>query len=408
MTRLLIHDYSGHPFQVQLSRALAKRGHEVLHQHFADFQTPKGALTRTEDDPPTFAVEGLRLDAPFQKQSFAKRVVQEHRYGQVALAAARRFRPEVFVASNIPLDPLGILQRGLQRDGCRFVLWWQDIYSVAMGKILPKKLPVVGPLVAERYRRLERRICRDVDAIVCITEDFLPVLRAWGGDTAKATVIENWAPLDEIRPSLQGNAWSQAQGLAGRPVLLYSGTLGHKHNPELLWRAAVRIGETPGLEAGRVVVISEGIGADWLRQRLAAAPRVPLTILPFQPYDRFSEVLASAQVVAGILEPDAGVFSVPSKVLSYLAAGRAILLGAPAENLASRTITRVEAGRVVSADDPDAFADAAVALLRDPELPVRLGANGRTHAVQAFDIDTIADRFEATMALAPAKLPRAA
>jgi len=29
--RIGIHDFSGHPFQVQLSRELASRGHEVVH-----------------------------------------------------------------------------------------------------------------------------------------------------------------------------------------------------------------------------------------------------------------------------------------------------------------------------------------------------------------------------------------
>ena len=55
-------------------------------------------------------------------------------------------------------------------------------------------------------------------------------------------------------------------------------------------------------------------------------------------------MLASATVLIGILEEDAGVFSVPSKVLSYLCAGRPIVLCAPAENLASRTLLEAEAG----------------------------------------------------------------
>ncbi len=29
--RILVHDYSGHPFQAQLSRELARRGHDVVH-----------------------------------------------------------------------------------------------------------------------------------------------------------------------------------------------------------------------------------------------------------------------------------------------------------------------------------------------------------------------------------------
>jgi glycosyltransferase involved in cell wall biosynthesis len=392
--RVIVHDYSGHPFQVQLSRELAKRGHEVLHQHFQGFQTPKGALVRRDDDAPTFDVQGLDLDTPFAKTQLVKRVFQEREYGRRALASARAFRPDVFISSNMPLDPLGMLQRGLQADGCRFVLWWQDIYSVAMGKILPRKLPGVGNLVAQHYRRLERRVCREADAIVCITDDFIDVMRAWGVDVGKAMTIENWAPLDEIRPLERDNAWAREQGLVDRPVLLYAGTLGLKHNPELLWRAAERLRTIPGLEQARVVVISEGVGADWLSARMAAQPDVPLALLPFQPYERFSEVLASASVVAAILEPDAGVFSVPSKVLSYLSSGRAILLAAPAENLASRTIERIGAGEVVAPDALDAFADRAALLLADAERCAEMGGRGRAHAETAFAIEQIADRFE--------------
>ena len=33
--KIIVHDYAGHPFQVQLSRRLASRGHEVLHLYCA-------------------------------------------------------------------------------------------------------------------------------------------------------------------------------------------------------------------------------------------------------------------------------------------------------------------------------------------------------------------------------------
>lgn len=50
--RLLVHDYSGHPHQVQLSRELAKRGHEVLHLYAGFLQTPRGdqGRIRTRQD----------------------------------------------------------------------------------------------------------------------------------------------------------------------------------------------------------------------------------------------------------------------------------------------------------------------------------------------------------------------
>jgi len=59
--RILINDHAGHPFQVQLSRSLASRGHQVLHTFTAGLQTPRGALQRREDDPDTFAIEPIAL-----------------------------------------------------------------------------------------------------------------------------------------------------------------------------------------------------------------------------------------------------------------------------------------------------------------------------------------------------------
>src|SRR5678815_4528402 len=107
--RLLVHDYSGHPFQVQLSRALAARGHEVRHVHASFFQTPKGPLTRQEDDPPNFQVEGLDIGEAFAKYSFVKRVRQEREYGRLMRREVARWAPDVVISSNMPLDPQAIL-----------------------------------------------------------------------------------------------------------------------------------------------------------------------------------------------------------------------------------------------------------------------------------------------------------
>ena len=49
--RILLNDFSGHPFPVQLSRELAHRGHTVLHTWCASFLTPHGALGKMPGDP---------------------------------------------------------------------------------------------------------------------------------------------------------------------------------------------------------------------------------------------------------------------------------------------------------------------------------------------------------------------
>ena len=169
---------------------------------------------------------------------------------------------------------------------------------------------------------------------------------------SSVTVIENWAPLDELTAAGPSTGWAAAHGLAGRTVLLYSGTLGLKHNPALLLELARAMGRR---DDARVVVISEGRGADWLRAATAEAPEPALVLLPFQPYDVLAEVLASADVLLAILEPEAGAFSVPSKVLSYHCAGTPILAAIPGENLAARIIVGAGSGVVVEPTDEAAF-----------------------------------------------------
>ena len=43
--RILVNDYAGHPFQLQLSRSLARDGHTVLHTYFGAYRPRKGAPT---------------------------------------------------------------------------------------------------------------------------------------------------------------------------------------------------------------------------------------------------------------------------------------------------------------------------------------------------------------------------
>jgi glycosyltransferase involved in cell wall biosynthesis len=177
-------------------------------------------------------------------------------------------------------------------------------------------------------------------------------------------------------------------------VFLYSGTLGLKHNPALLSALAEKL--KPRSDC-RVVVISEGLGADFLTREKAAKSLDNLLLLPFQPFSRVPDAMGSADAVIAILEPDAGVFSVPSKVLTYHCAGRALLAAMPEENLAARLIGREQSGLVVDPRDTLAFLDAAQRLLDDPAGRELMGARARGYAQRVFDIGSIGGRFEALM-----------
>ncbi|HYE59057.1 MAG TPA: glycosyltransferase family 4 protein, partial [Rhodothermales bacterium] len=382
--RLIVHDFAGHPFQLDLSRTLARRGHEVLHLYCASLTTTPQAARADAADPRTLRVEGLEIPG-FSKTNLVKRFLGERRYGVRFAARIRAFRPDVVLSANTPLDAQAQALKAARAVGARFDFWLQDLIGEATARLLARRLPVVGALTGYYYRRLEARLLRRSDAIVAITEDFRPLLVAMGVEESRMHVVENWAPVATMPLRPQDNPWSREHGLAGREVLLYAGTLGLKHNPDLLVKLAEALRDRPG---AAVVVTSHGAGADHVHREAVRRGLSNLRVIGFQPFEAMPDVLATAAVLVTILEPDAGVFSVPSKVLTNLCAGRAQLLAVPTENLAARLVERLGAGLVVLPNDPKAFVAAARTLLDDAARRAAMGEAARRHAEGAFEAGT--------------------
>ncbi len=142
-----------------------------------------------------------------------------------------------------------------------------------------------------------------------------------------------------------------------------------------------------------MVVVSEGKGRDFLEQHKAQVGAPNLLLLDFQPYEELPEMMASADVLVAILEPDASKFSVPSKVLTYLCSSRPILGVLPPDNSVAEVLSAQEAGVVVDPSDRPRVAKEAAALLEDPERARAMGEAGRRYAERTFSPETAADRF---------------
>jgi glycosyltransferase involved in cell wall biosynthesis len=389
--RLLVHDYSGHPFQVDLSRALARRGHDVLHVHCTSYRTGKGAVDPDPRDPPTLRLHGIEVDGSGDRYAVVDRCRHELAYGQAFVRVARSFAPDVVLSSNDPLLAKCRSAIWCRRSRTPWIFWLQDLYSVAMARYTTAKLGWLGSVLGAGFQAVERRLLHEARSAVLITDDFAPTLRSWRVPASKCTVIENWAPLQDLAPGPKDNPWAREHGLVESAVLLYSGTLGLKHDVEPLVALAEQCMPDP---RARVVVVSEGPGADHLQAVKEQRSLDSLLVLPYQPFDRLPEVFATADVLVALLSKDAGAFSVPSKILSYLCAGRPILAALPGANLAARTIERASAGVVVEAGDRTAFLSAAQALLADAPGREAAGRHARAYAERTFDIERISDRFE--------------
>ncbi|GAA3670749.1 hypothetical protein GCM10022237_33140 [Nocardioides ginsengisoli] len=387
--RILVHDYSGHPFQVELSRELARRGHAVTHSYCPGWVSGKGHLAAELGE--TLVFDPVGPTDPIAKDRFLRRIVVEAAVGWQLLKQVRRTRAQTAMLSNAQIPTLVVFALGMALLRRPWVLWHQDVYAVAVRSFAGDKLGGLFRLVATVFSIAERWVSRRAAAIVVIAPSFVPVHEEWG-TADKVTVIPNWAPLDEIVPAERKNDWATEHELDDTATLLYSGTLGLKHDPTLLVGLARQV-----IDAGRpvrLVVVNEGPAVEVIRAESARLD-VPVTLLPFQPYERLSEVLATGDILVVLLEKQAGAFSVPSKTLSYLCAGRPVLGMMPSENLAAALITR--AGGSVVAPDAKALPEAAawaVDVLGDAELRDELGEASRDLAEQEFALAGCADRFE--------------
>jgi len=143
-----------------------------------------------------------------------------------------------------------------------------------------------------------------------------------------------------------------------------------------------------------VVVISQGMGRDYLEQRKKELSLENLRLFDYQPFEAIPDVMGSADVLLSIIEREAGAFSVPSKVLTYLCACRPLLLSVPRDNLAARIVSKNQAGLVVDPADTDGFLRAAGELIHNAEYAATLAKQARQYAMATFDIDRITDKFE--------------
>jgi len=389
--KILINDYCGHPFQVELSRELALRGHDVLHVFSADDKTPKGDLIRGDADPSTFMVEGVSLGKPIQKYNLLQRRRQERAYGELICRRIDVFRPSVVIGSNNPLEAQNKIGNHCRRRSIPFIYWLQDVHSEAIKSILSQRSAIGGALIGNWYEWMEKHALRNANHIVAIADNFIPRLESWKISKSKVSIVENWAPKNKIIVSPSRNAWRRTQGLADKKVALYTGTIGFKHNPNLLLSAAEAFVSESDIQ---IVVVSEGKFAKQLEKEAVRRKLNNLTVLPFQPFESYSEVLASGDVLIAMIEPDAASYSVPSKILSYLCSGRPIVLAAERRNLAATILDRCGGGLVVEPQDTQSFISAIRYFLCHEFERQVAGTLGRQYADKMFDVGLIAARFE--------------
>ena len=312
------------------------------------------------------------------------------------VGAFGQVRPDAVLAMSPPLT-LGLAGRiaaTVRRAPLVFNI--QDVFpdvAIELGLLS-------GDRVIRGARALERVSYRISDAVTVLSDDLAENVRAkitigLEGERAqvqaeKVRVIPNFVDTNAIRPAARENSYREQYGLIGKKVVMYAGNVGFSQSLDLVLETA------RSFEVSRpdVVFVINGGGSARPDLERDAAHLQNVRFIDMQPIERLPEVLAAGDIHVVPLRAGLAWSSVPSKLYSILAAGRAIVASVDSGTEVERTLERAAAGIAVPPDDPRAFAGAIGELIDDSDRAARMGASGRLFVERWASPAAVAESYE--------------
>jgi colanic acid biosynthesis glycosyl transferase WcaI len=272
--------------------------------------------------------------------------------------------------------------------GASFIFQLQDLAvdaAIAVGML-------ENPSLIRLAHFLEDFVYRKAEDILVICQGFAENLQDRGVPGSKIHVISNWVDTTFIRPMDGNNVFRHAHGLDDDLfVILHAGNMGAKQGLDNAILAAGQLGDHDD-----TIFLLIGDGSDKARLVGMAARESIFNVrfLPLQPRDVLPHMLSAADVLLLNQRADVVDMVIPSKLLTYMAAGRPIVAAVHPESEAAKYIRRAQCGLVVQPESPGELADAICQIRSDPERADRLGRSARVFAEENFARDRVLRWYE--------------
>tara|TARA_B100001057_G_scaffold500371_1_gene615043 strand:- start:8582 stop:9760 length:1179 start_codon:yes stop_codon:yes gene_type:complete len=381
---IIILDCPGHPFQYELAKKISVDQKDfVIHIHNPSQLGPKSNF----EDSNNFKIE--TVNKKISRNHFI-RLFDELVFSFLLIKKIVSLNPKSILSSNNPIIPQFFLWLYCQINNVKFTYWLQDIYGIAVSKILNRQKNILAKPVSAFFHFLEFFILKRSNHVITISPDFDNILIDKGVNVNNISCIPNWAPIEDLPVLDKENEFSIKNQINKSFNIIYSGTLGFKHNPDVLISISQFITDND-LDI-KLVIISEGPTVEYVKKQIIEKDLLDTIIfLPFQDFDIFPQVLAAADISLVMLEKDAGEFCVPSKLLSILCSKRIPLIFVPKENLSARIVSKNNCG--VSVENESQLLDAVTDIYNNYENYTNMKNNARDYAEDNFKIDQISKKF---------------
>jgi glycosyltransferase involved in cell wall biosynthesis len=275
--------------------------------------------------------------------------------------------------------------------GLRFVYDIQDLW--------PDSLKATGMFTSKFGLWVVTQWCKIVykaaSKIIVQSPGFKRLLVKRGVPENKIEVVYNWADDTAIKPVAKNPALADKLGLSNRFNIMFAGNMGKAQALDAVLRAADLVkNDYPNIQ---FVFIGDGLETDNLKKISKDLKLANVLFLSRQPLSEIGEIMALADVLLVHLRDDPlFAITIPSKIQSYLAIGRPILVGVRGD--AADLVLKAQAGLVCTPEDPLSIADRVgqFAQMSQEEL-CKMGENGRKYYQQELSLQTGAKRIESLL-----------
>jgi colanic acid biosynthesis glycosyl transferase WcaI len=248
-------------------------------------------------------------------------------------------------------------------------------------------------------RSLEHLAYRLADHLVVISTAFAKHLHVLGVEASKISEIPNWADVESIKPAAQDQAMRARLGAGPSDFLVvYTGNMGAKQDLLNVVAAANLLNDDNHV---KIALVGDGQERDRVAEDITRRGLDNIKLFPLQASHEFSTVLSAADALLINQAPDVVNSVLPSKLLSYMAAGRPVVAAVHPNSTTADLVRRSGCGEVADPGRPEALAGELRAMASrnegHRELAI-MGNSGRTYVEQYFERRAILSKWDALLA----------
>jgi glycosyltransferase involved in cell wall biosynthesis len=372
----------------QLAHGLQSRGHEVVVVTYAE------GLEHAVLDVPVRRIPRIPGCRALGSGPHAAKLVLDAALLWRLLDVLRDGTVDVVHAHNYEAALVGLVARRL--TGVPLIYHShnalaEELPTYFRGRTMRRLAQAIGGLV-------DREVPRRADHCIAICRELVGFLRARGvGADAIEMIAPGGSPEEFPACSAAEAAAIRARfGFGERPVLLYTGNLDGYQNLELLLASVARV-----RRAARDALLVLATHAT-PRDLPPELQRLPEGVRLLTARD-FATVRDLIQVADIALCPRREWSGFPMKLLNYMAAAKAVVVSAGSAKAVRHGVN----GWVVRESGADAYADAILALLADPQRRRSLGAAARRTVLDEYGWERVIDQVEGTYSTVLARSPLA-